>query len=43
VRTFKNALSNLQYPIAAAYRLTQPLHEPLAPLGKIRFLTLRKP
>jgi nitroreductase len=43
VRTFHNAVSALQYPIAAAYRVTRPLHPALRPLGKIRFLTLRKP
>lgn len=42
VRSFHNALSALQYPIAAAYRLTQPLHTLLSPLGKIRFVTARK-
>ncbi|MGH2356036.1 MAG: nitroreductase family protein [Chloroflexota bacterium] len=42
VRSFHNALSSLQYPVAGAYRLTRPLHGALAPLGKIRFLTLRK-
>jgi nitroreductase/SAM-dependent methyltransferase len=42
VRSFHNVLGGLQYPIGAAYRLTAPLHRALAPLGKIRFLTLRK-
>ena len=43
VRTFHNAASALQYPIAAAYRVTQPLHKALHSAGKLRFLTLRKP
>ncbi len=43
VRTFHNAVSALQYPIAAAYRVTHPLHAALRPAGKLRFLTLRKP
>jgi nitroreductase len=42
VRSFKNAVSLLQYPVAGAYRLTQPLHGVLSPAGKLRFLTLRK-
>ena len=42
VRSFHNALSALQYPVAATYRVTQPLHQRLGRLGKIRFLTLRK-
>jgi nitroreductase len=42
VRSFHNAMSAVQYPVAAAYRLTKPLHPALAPLGKIRILTLRK-
>ena len=43
VRTFHNALSSLQYPLAAIYRATKPLHRALEPLGKVRFVTLRKP
>jgi nitroreductase/SAM-dependent methyltransferase len=43
VRTFHNAVSALQYPVAAAYRATRPLHPAIKGLGKIRFLTLRKP
>ena len=43
VRTFHNAVSALQYPISAAYRVTRPLHPTIKSLGKIRFLTLRKP
>jgi nitroreductase/SAM-dependent methyltransferase len=42
VRSFKNAVSLLQYPVAGAYRLSRPLHGVLKPAGKIRFLTLRK-
>ena len=42
VRSFHNALSALQIPVAAAYKVTEPLHGALAPLGKIRFLALRK-
>jgi nitroreductase/SAM-dependent methyltransferase len=42
VRTFHNAASGLQYPVAALYKATAPLHGALGPLGKIRFLTLRK-
>jgi nitroreductase/SAM-dependent methyltransferase len=43
VRTFHNAVSSLQYPLAAAYRLSRPLHGAIRPLGKLRFVTLRKP
>jgi nitroreductase/SAM-dependent methyltransferase len=43
VRTFHNAASSLQYPLAAAYRITRPLHAAIRPLGKLRFVTLRKP
>ena len=43
VRAFNNWVSKLQHPVAAAYRVTEPLHGALRPLGKIRFLTLRKP
>jgi nitroreductase/SAM-dependent methyltransferase len=43
VRTFHNAASSLQYPLAAAYRVTRPAHKLIGGLGKIRFLTLRKP
>jgi hypothetical protein len=42
VRTFHNALAALQYPVAAAYRVTRRFHGALAPIGKIRFLTARK-
>ena len=42
VRSFHNALSSLQFPMAALYQLTRPAHRALAPIGKIRFLTLRK-
>jgi nitroreductase/ubiquinone/menaquinone biosynthesis C-methylase UbiE len=42
VRTFHNAASSLQHPIAAAYRITRPLHGVMRDLGKLRFLTLRK-
>ncbi|HEX2036591.1 MAG TPA: nitroreductase family protein [Chloroflexota bacterium] len=41
VRAFHNAAAALQYPVAAAYRLTRPVHAALAPLGKIRLLTAR--
>jgi hypothetical protein len=43
VRSFHNAAAALQYPVAALYRVTRPLHGLLAPAGKIRFVTLRKP
>jgi tRNA (cmo5U34)-methyltransferase len=43
VRTFHNAAATLQYPVAALYRGTRPLHNVLEPIGKIRFVTLRKP
>lgn len=43
VRTFHNAVSYLQYPVAAAYRLSRPLHGAIEDLGKLRFVTLRKP
>jgi nitroreductase/SAM-dependent methyltransferase len=42
VRTFHNAVSYLQYPVAAAYRISRPLHGAIAGLGKLRFVTLRK-
>ena len=42
VRSFKNAATLLQYPVAGAYRVSRPLHGALAPAGKIRFLTWRK-
>ncbi len=42
VRSFHNAAAVLHYPVAALSRLSQPLHQLLAPAGKIRFLTLRK-
>jgi nitroreductase/ubiquinone/menaquinone biosynthesis C-methylase UbiE len=42
VRSFKSAVSLLQYPVAGAYRVTRPLHGALGPAGKIRLLTLRK-
>jgi hypothetical protein len=43
VRTFHNAVSYLQYPVAAAYRVSRPLHRAIGDLGKLRFVTLRKP
>jgi hypothetical protein len=43
VRSFHNAASALQYPVAVLYRVTRPLHTLLEPVGKIRFVMLRKP
>ncbi|HEV2125419.1 MAG TPA: nitroreductase family protein [Chloroflexota bacterium] len=42
VRTFHNAVSLAQYPVAAAYRLSRPLHGALSGLGKVRFISARK-
>jgi nitroreductase/SAM-dependent methyltransferase len=42
VRTFHNAVSALQYPMAAAYQLSRPLHGVLGALGKVRLVTARK-
>ncbi len=42
VRSFHNVASLLQYPVAALSRAIKPVEGALAPLGKIRFLTLRK-
>jgi nitroreductase/SAM-dependent methyltransferase len=36
-------LAPLQHPVAAFNKATRPLHGVLQPLGKLRFVTLRKP
>ncbi len=42
VRALKR-LAPLQYPMATFYKATRPFHGALEPVGKLRFVTLRKP